>query len=205
MIISFCFCVFAVLINKVCLQITVEAVIDGSVVLPCSSTQHDRKLQDINVHWRHNNREIVYDIISGKDSVELQVQRYKSRAKTFPDAYLRGNFSLELINLQHADAGKYTCLISHSSEHSSVKLIVNESTTENETKSPKTEYGTKSADQGNEEAEQDATSSSLLWVYIGVPALLIALIACLIVIYRKKIKAAIFSPVTTEDKQQRQE
>ncbi|KAF4097854.1 hypothetical protein G5714_021862 [Onychostoma macrolepis] len=50
---SCCFiCVFAVLINKVCLQVTVEAVIGGSVVLPCSSDEHDHTLQDIDLHLR---------------------------------------------------------------------------------------------------------------------------------------------------------
>ncbi|KAL0150698.1 hypothetical protein M9458_054002 [Cirrhinus mrigala] len=121
-----CFiCVFAVLVNKVCLQVTVEAVIDGSVVLPCSSTQHDLKLQDIDVYWVYSGSTNVIDIIKGEESEAGQDPRYKNRAKTFQsDAYLRGNFSIKLTALTHADAGKYTCLITHSSEHETVELII---------------------------------------------------------------------------------
>ncbi|KAI2646080.1 V-set domain-containing T-cell activation inhibitor 1 [Labeo rohita] len=117
MIIGWCFiCVFAVLINKVCLQVTVEAVIGGSVVLLCSSTKPDLKLQDTDVHWRHNDSEIVYDIVKGQDSVTLQHRQYKNRVKTFPDGYNRGNFSIKLINLTHTDAGEFSCFIIHSSD-----------------------------------------------------------------------------------------
>ncbi|XP_058618138.1 CD276 antigen homolog [Onychostoma macrolepis] len=200
MIIRFYFiCVFAVLIHKVSLQVTVEAVFGGSVVLPCSSAKHDHKPQDIEVFWRHNGSKIVFDIIKGKDSVKGQDPRYKNRVQTFPEEYVRGNFSLKLNNLQHTDSGKYTCFISHSSEHETVELIIDETTTEYGTKSPKTENGTKSADQENQNPE-----TGLLWVYIIIIAVLIMLIACFIIGCRKKIQAALFSPVMTEDKEQRQ-
>ncbi|CAM4654901.1 unnamed protein product [Leuciscus chuanchicus] len=124
MIISFSFiCVFAVLINKVSLQETVEAVIGGSVLLPCSSTK-DFKLQDINVHWRHNGSKIVCDIIEGRHS-ETQDPDYKNRVETFPDEYERGNFSIKLNNLTYTDAGVFNCLISHSSEIRTLQLIIN--------------------------------------------------------------------------------
>uniref|UniRef100_A0A671KW39 Ig-like domain-containing protein n=1 Tax=Sinocyclocheilus anshuiensis TaxID=1608454 RepID=A0A671KW39_9TELE len=100
---------------SVSLQVIVEAVIGGSVVLPCSSTQHDLELQDINVHWRHNGSKYVYDITKRKDSLEQQDPRYKNRAQTFPEEYERRNFSIKLINLTHADAGEFSCFITHSS------------------------------------------------------------------------------------------
>ncbi|XP_050958666.1 CD276 antigen homolog [Labeo rohita] len=133
MIIGWCFiCVFAVLINKVCLQVPVEAVIGGSVVLLCSSTKPDLKLQDTDVYWRHNDSEIVCDIIKGQDLVTTQNQQYKNRVKTFPDEYNRGNFSIKLINLTHTDAGEFICLISQSSDSNqeTVQLIIKESTVE---------------------------------------------------------------------------
>ncbi|KAF4097834.1 hypothetical protein G5714_021842 [Onychostoma macrolepis] len=161
MIIRFYFiCVFAVLIHKVSLQVTVEAVFGGSVVLPCSSAKHDHKPQDIEVFWRHNGSKIVFDIIKGKDSVKGQDPRYKNRVQTFPEEYVRGNFSLKLNNLQHTDSGKYTCFISHSSEHETVELIIDETTTEYGTKSPKTENGTKSADQENQNPETESAQLS---------------------------------------------
>uniref|UniRef100_A0A673M6U1 Ig-like domain-containing protein n=1 Tax=Sinocyclocheilus rhinocerous TaxID=307959 RepID=A0A673M6U1_9TELE len=223
------YCVFTVTVCviSVCLQVTVEGVISGSVVLPCSSAEHDHKLQDIDVFWRHNGSKIVFDIIKGKNSVEQQEPRYKNRTETFPEEYKGGNFNIRLTALNHADAGKYTCLIAtfpeeykgenfnirltalnhadagkytcliaHSSEHKTVELIINEPTTEN---------GTKSADQETQKPETDVvTLSSLLWVYIIVAVLiLILLIAGFIIGCRKKIQAALFSPVMTEDKEQR--
>ncbi|XP_016371920.1 CD276 antigen homolog [Sinocyclocheilus rhinocerous] len=128
-------CLFAVLINKVSLDVTVEAVIGGSVVLPCSSVKHDLKLQDIDVFWRDKDSETIYDFIKGTDFLESQDPRYKNRAQTFPDEYKRGNFSIKLINLTHADAGEFICYITPSNEQETVHLIIKESTTENENQS----------------------------------------------------------------------
>ncbi|XP_056125767.1 ICOS ligand-like [Rhinichthys klamathensis goyatoka] len=193
MITSFSFiCVFAVLINKVSLQETVKAVIGGSVVLPCSSTK-DCKLQDINVHWRHNGSKIVCDILEGRHS-ETQDPDYKNRAETFPEEYERGNFSIKLTDLTHTDAGEFSCLISHSSELQTVLLTINESTAEK---------GNGIIDQGNQREETGSdvvTSSPLLWI---VPVVLLAIIAGLIIfLLRKRIHAALFSseqqPTETE-------
>ncbi len=107
-----------------CLQVTVKAVIGGSFV-SCFSTQHDLKLQDTDVHWRHNGSKIVFDIIKGEDSLEKQDQWYKNRVESFPEEYERGNFSIKLTVLTHADAGKYICLITPSNEQNTVQLIIN--------------------------------------------------------------------------------
>ncbi|CAM4654821.1 unnamed protein product [Leuciscus chuanchicus] len=149
-------CVFAVLINKVSLQETVEAVISGSVLLPCSSTEHDHKLQDINVFWRHNGK-IVCDIIPSSRSFEKQDREYKNRTETFPDEYERGNFSIKLHKLISADAGEYTCLISHSSEQPTVQLIIMESTAGTVT------ISTEQENQGETEQHSVKTSSPSLW------------------------------------------
>ncbi len=119
------YCVYTVksFVISACLQVTVEGVIGDSVVLPCS-TKHDLKLQDINVHWRQNSSKIVFDIVEGKDSIAEQNQRYKNRAETFPKVYEGGNFSLKITSLTHADAGKYTCHITNSSELKTVLLNI---------------------------------------------------------------------------------
>uniref|UniRef100_A0A671TER2 Ig-like domain-containing protein n=1 Tax=Sinocyclocheilus anshuiensis TaxID=1608454 RepID=A0A671TER2_9TELE len=110
-------------IISVSLDVTVEAVTGGSVVLPCSSAEHDLKLQDTDVHWKDKSDKILYSIIKGECLVAGQDPRYKNRAETFPSEYLRGNFSIKLTNLTHADAGKYTCYITHSHEPETVELI----------------------------------------------------------------------------------
>uniref|UniRef100_A0A8C1V9Z1 Ig-like domain-containing protein n=1 Tax=Cyprinus carpio TaxID=7962 RepID=A0A8C1V9Z1_CYPCA len=123
---------------SVSLDVTVEGFIGGSVVLPCSSAQQDLKLQDIDVFWRDKDSEIMYNLIKGADSLELQDQRYKNRAQTFPDEYKRGNFSIKLVNLTHTDAGMFICYITPSDERETVKLIIKEST-EQENHGPETQ------------------------------------------------------------------
>uniref|UniRef100_A0A673HP10 CD276 antigen homolog n=1 Tax=Sinocyclocheilus rhinocerous TaxID=307959 RepID=A0A673HP10_9TELE len=128
MIIGWCFiCVFAVLINKVSLDVKVVGFTGSSVVLPCSSIQHDLKPQDMHVLWRDKDSETIYDLIEGKDSLETQDPRYKNRAQTFPEEYERGNFSIKLSNLTHADAGEFNCFITHSSysNQETVWLFIN--------------------------------------------------------------------------------
>ncbi|XP_026053946.1 ICOS ligand-like [Carassius auratus] len=162
--------IFAVLINKVSLQVTVEGFVGGSVVLPCSSAEHVLKLQDTDVHWRHNSSKIVYDLVKGEDSLEEQDPRYKNRTKTFPEECVRGNFSISLSDLTHADAGKYNCLITPSSKHETVELIINE--------------------EGNtrieEETRPDSGEKSWLWILV-VPLLTELVILIIAIIFRKKI------------------
>uniref|UniRef100_A0A8C2ISU3 Ig-like domain-containing protein n=1 Tax=Cyprinus carpio TaxID=7962 RepID=A0A8C2ISU3_CYPCA len=108
-------CVFGltVCVMSVSLQDTVEAFIGGSVILPCSLSAQDLTPK------------IVFDIIKGKDTVAEQDPQYKNRAETFPDEYLRGNFSLKLNNLQHTDTGKFSCFTTPSNEQKTIQLIIN--------------------------------------------------------------------------------
>ncbi len=120
-------CVFSitVFVFSACLQVTVEGFTGCSVVLPCSSNEHDLKLQKIDVFWRDKDSKIIYNLIKGTDSLNKQDPRYKNRALTFPDEYKRGNFSIKLLNLTHADAGKFICFITPSDEQETVELIIN--------------------------------------------------------------------------------
>ncbi|XP_050951502.1 CD276 antigen homolog [Labeo rohita] len=120
----FCICVFAVLLNKACLQVTLEGKVRGSVVLPCFYTVNSLKIEDVTIYWRHNSSHNVYDIIEGKASVEKQGAAYKNRAETFPNEYMKGNFSLKLSNLQYNDAGKYVCYITKAHQNPSTQLLV---------------------------------------------------------------------------------
>ncbi|KAK9967760.1 hypothetical protein ABG768_002132 [Culter alburnus] len=121
---SICICVFAVLINKVCLQATVKGNIGGFAVLPCSSIDNHLKYEDITVYWRHNSSQNVYDIIEGKGSMEKQDPAYKNRAETFPEEYMKGNFSLKLNKLQYSDTGKYICYITKTHQNPSTQLFI---------------------------------------------------------------------------------
>ncbi|KAL0148613.1 hypothetical protein M9458_056053 [Cirrhinus mrigala] len=92
-----------------------------------NKAKDDHKLQDTDVHWRHNDSEIVYDIIKGQVSVVLQDRQYKNRVETFADVYERRNFSIKVINLTHTDAGEFVHFITDSSDSNqeTVQLIIN--------------------------------------------------------------------------------
>ncbi|KAK2907124.1 hypothetical protein Q8A67_006109 [Cirrhinus molitorella] len=165
-------CVFAVLINKVCLQVTVEAVIGGSVVLPCSSTEDDHKLQDTEVSWRHNDCKIVFDLIPNNASPVIQDPEYKNRTETFPQEYLKGNFSIKLNNLQHTDAGQYICYIKNSNKYRTVQLIINGSI-----------LNKKQENQGETEQKGMGPSLSLLLVCIIIPVMLFIVVIIFIVFF----------------------
>uniref|UniRef100_A0A8C1R2M5 Ig-like domain-containing protein n=1 Tax=Cyprinus carpio TaxID=7962 RepID=A0A8C1R2M5_CYPCA len=114
--------------SEVSLQETVEGFIGGSAVLPCSPEEPPITIQDIHVRWKIKYMQNVYEIINGQVSVEEQDQQYKNRVESFPEEYLRGNFSIKLYNLQHTDAGEYTCYIfmKNKSEDRSVELLIKE-------------------------------------------------------------------------------
>lgn len=131
-------------IQKASLDVTVEGVVGGSVVLPCSGSADQGTTEDIDVFWRHKESMVVYDIIKGKASVEEQVLQYKSRTESFPENYLKGNFSLLLKKLQETDAGKYSCLIREESIIRKVELLVK----------------AKSEDQNNNQAEKSKDNSN---------------------------------------------
>uniref|UniRef100_A0A8C1TAH9 Ig-like domain-containing protein n=1 Tax=Cyprinus carpio TaxID=7962 RepID=A0A8C1TAH9_CYPCA len=180
--------IFAVLINKVCLQVTEEGFIGGSVILPCSSTEHPLK-QEIYVHWRDTNGKIVFDVIEGEESLEKQDQQYKKRTVPFPKEYERGNFSIKLIDLQLTDAGKFSCLISHTSEVKTVLLRINETIAQN---------GSKSNGGGEKLAPDAGMSSTVLWVCITMISILIV-VAASSIIYLKRKKSVLSSSVMTDD------
>ncbi|XP_016345165.1 CD276 antigen homolog [Sinocyclocheilus anshuiensis] len=113
------------LTNEVSLKETVVGFIGGSAVLPCSFEEPPLTIQDIKVLWRHSSQN-VYDIIYGKVSVEGQDPQYRNRTESFPEEYLRGNFSLKLNNLQHTDAENYKCYIIAESVIKSVELLTKE-------------------------------------------------------------------------------
>nr|XP_003201147.2 CD276 antigen-like [Danio rerio] len=182
--------VFARLINKASLQITVEGFIGRSALLPCSSTE-DASKQDIYVHWRDSSSKSVFDLIKGEASIEQQDQQYKNRTESFPQEYLRRNFSIKLNKLRVTDAGKYICYISHSSEQPAVRLIVNASVAENENKPIKED------DKGDNTGSDGETSH---WLLVVITFAVLVIIGVIIVLlrYRKKIQSS-FSHVTTEN------
>nr|XP_055073082.1 uncharacterized protein LOC129453048 [Misgurnus anguillicaudatus] len=167
-------CVFALLMNKVSLQDVdvVVGVTGGSVILPCAANEIEHKLSDIIVHWRHNDSLTVYDIIKGKFSLQGQDLNYKNRVESFPTEYEKGNFSLKLNNLTHADAGDYLCFITHSSEQLTTKLIINESTVHK-------------GEQTTEENGNQARETHL-WMIL-TPVLVFFILLCIVLFIWKEI------------------
>ncbi|KAK2871372.1 hypothetical protein Q8A67_023899 [Cirrhinus molitorella] len=99
---------------------------------------------------------------------------YKNRTETFPQEHLRGNFSIKLNNLQHTDAGKYSCYISRLPKYQTVQLIINDF------------VSTERGDQGETEQEGIEPSLPLLLLYSILPVLFILVIIFIVVSMRKK-------------------
>ncbi|XP_043078283.1 uncharacterized protein LOC122327156 isoform X2 [Puntigrus tetrazona] len=184
--IMFCYIfVFAALIDKASLLVTVWGFVGGSVVLPCSSDDYEHKLQDVDVSWRHNGSKNVCDLIPHSNLTKTQDVRYKNRTETFPEEYNQRNFSIKLSNLTHADAGRYICFITPSDEMNTVELIINEKL------EPVTENANKTIDQKNlEEIKPDSLEKSWLWILIGLPILVLLII---VIIFRRKISSCLTS------------
>ncbi len=99
-------------------------VIGSSVVLPCSARELQLKTEDIIVNWKHSDILNVYAISNGKGSVEGQDSEYKNRTESFPEVYLRGNFSIQLNNVNRTDAGEYQCYIIEEATIKTVELHI---------------------------------------------------------------------------------
>ncbi|XP_050960557.1 CD276 antigen homolog [Labeo rohita] len=112
-------------------------------------------IKGIDVSWRHNDSKIVCDIIPCSTLPVTQDPEYENRVETFPQEYLRGNFSIKLNNLKHTDGGQYICYIKNVDELKTVKLIIN---------------GSVSTGQ-----ERPLPSLHLLWVCIILPGFIVVL------------------------------
>ncbi|XP_051977325.1 T-lymphocyte activation antigen CD86-like isoform X2 [Xyrauchen texanus] len=121
-----CSFLLLILVVEGSLNDTVKGYFGGSAVLPCSSNKDNLTIEEMVVHWRHNESLNVFDIIKGKDSLDGQKPEYKNRAETFPHEYVKGNFSLRLKNLKSTDAGRYSCFITEESVFRSVELLIKE-------------------------------------------------------------------------------
>ncbi|KAF5896077.1 antigen like protein, partial [Clarias magur] len=87
-------------------SVTVEAAVGDSVILPCSSSLHDK-----DVFWQYKDAKPVYDIIDGKENFDDQDGEYRYRVKGFPSEFTKGNYSIRLSDVKLDDTGTYSCKI----------------------------------------------------------------------------------------------
>ncbi|KAF5896073.1 antigen like protein, partial [Clarias magur] len=100
-------CALMLVINEVSSQsVTVEAALGDSVILPCSSSRHEK-----DVFWRYRGTKVVYDIIDGKENFHDQDGEYRYRVKGFPSEFTKGNYSIRLSDVKLNDTGTYSCKI----------------------------------------------------------------------------------------------
>jgi len=101
------------LLSPVSLQdsVSVEGVVRGSVILPCSYQERKLNTEEINVFWRYKQKIKVYDIEKGKAFTQKQDPMFNGRIEGFPSEYTDGNFSLKLSDLRLTDEGQFSCAI----------------------------------------------------------------------------------------------
>jgi len=113
------------LLSPVSLQdpVSVEGVVGGSVILPCSYKEGKLNIEEINVFWRYKQK-IVYDIEKGKALTKNQDPMFNGRIEGFPSEYVDGNFSLKLLNLNLTDEGQFSCEIPGVKKEYKLTLLV---------------------------------------------------------------------------------
>lgn len=96
-------------VNTAICQVNVQAFIGDTVLLPCihSQGQPVRK----NVFWRDKDDNIVLDIIKDRPNPSTQNEKFRERVVSFPDEYVKGNFSIQLKDVQQSDSSPYECHI----------------------------------------------------------------------------------------------
>ncbi|XP_039528788.1 myelin protein P0-like isoform X2 [Pimephales promelas] len=130
-----CMYLFLHLIDNVSLQdsVSVEGVVGGSVILPCSYKERKLNTEEINVFWRYKRKNIfnyvkVYDIEKGKPLTEKQDAMFKGRIEG-PSEDADGNFSLKLSDLRLTDEGQFLCDIPDVDKEHKLTLLVSAMTT----------------------------------------------------------------------------
>lgn len=116
MIIRCCFIyIFFVFLNRVSLDVTVKHFVGDSAVLQCSYTADRNKVHTVN--WLFND-ENVYQFSPGSPEIK------NNRVESFPDEYVKGNYSIKIKKLEQTDEGGYTCLITPAYHHENIHLII---------------------------------------------------------------------------------
>ncbi|XP_058237698.1 programmed cell death 1 ligand 1-like [Hemibagrus wyckioides] len=102
---------FVLLVNGASVQDVhvVHAVAGENVTLPCSVGQI--KQNKFSVYWRFNDSTTVCDIIRGKVDFDEQHPVYRGKVKYLPREQVKGDFSIQLLNVNSAHHGIYTCNI----------------------------------------------------------------------------------------------
>uniref|UniRef100_A0A8C2HQA3 Ig-like domain-containing protein n=1 Tax=Cyprinus carpio TaxID=7962 RepID=A0A8C2HQA3_CYPCA len=114
------------LIDKGSLQdlLEIEGVVGDSVTLPCSYKERVPNPEEINVFWRYNKHQNVYDIEKGSPVTEDQDAMFKGRIESFPSEYKNGNFSIRLNHLNFTDTGEFFCYNSKLKQERNLWLTV---------------------------------------------------------------------------------
>ncbi|KAI7789575.1 putative CD276 antigen-like [Triplophysa rosa] len=113
---------FAVLLNKVSLEVSVTGYVGDPAVLPCSYTEDKNKVQEVS--WKYDHKKIVYEFSPESPQSNMDSERFES----FRDEYDSGNYSIKIKKLVITDKGVYTCIITPADYVANIKLIIKEQT-----------------------------------------------------------------------------
>ncbi|CAK6979693.1 programmed cell death 1 ligand 1-like isoform X1 [Scomber scombrus] len=95
-------------LNSGSCQTKVQAYIKDDVLLPC--IYNSTPPASFSIYWRDKSNNKVLDIINNVEQ-QTQDENFKDRVRSFPDQYMKGNFSIILRDVKQDDAGGYECNI----------------------------------------------------------------------------------------------
>ncbi|XP_057184253.1 CD276 antigen-like isoform X1 [Triplophysa rosa] len=109
---------FAVLLNKVSMEVSVTGHIGENAVLDCSYKADKNKVHVVN--WMYNHTHTVYEFSPGSSQSKPDNEKFES----FPKEYADGIYSIKIKKLKQTDQGMYTCIITPADYYTNIQLIV---------------------------------------------------------------------------------
>ncbi|XP_059184180.1 V-set domain-containing T-cell activation inhibitor 1-like [Centropristis striata] len=108
--------------DTVTCQSRVQVYIGDDVLLPCQYSIPPS--ETVSVFWRDKDDSVVLDIRQSVADLSTQNQKFRGRVFSDQSLYKKGNFSIEVKNVQRSDGGQYDCNIPSKSFKHSVSLTV---------------------------------------------------------------------------------
>ncbi|XP_068586950.1 CD276 antigen homolog isoform X2 [Cebidichthys violaceus] len=98
-------------LNTVSCVEEVEASTGGDVLLKCVYDKVELLPASFSVFWRDKDDNNVLDIRGNKEDRKAQDERFEDRVFSEEKLYEKGNFSIQMKNVQRSDSGLYECNI----------------------------------------------------------------------------------------------
>ncbi|XP_056614453.1 CD276 antigen-like [Triplophysa dalaica] len=159
---------FAGLLHKVSLQVSVTGHVGENAVLDCFYKADKNKVQTVN--WIYNHTYTVYEFSPGSSQ-----SKPDEKFESFPEQYADGTYSIKIKKLKQTDQGVYTCIITPTDYFTNIQLIVE----------PKDTTET-NIEEGDKKTQKPSELVTTVCVVVVVAVLLLFAVGILLIVCIKK-------------------